>query len=821
LNFVLKFYRLNPDGTFFHHRGGQLTRPQKWGKGPLASAVICAEAQGPVKFDGWDAQGEPVGRPWATPLIQVTAVSEDQTENVYSALLPMIELGALGGEVEDTGLGRINLPGGGKIEPVTAAALSRLGQRITFACQDQALALDTPLPTPSGWTTMGDVATGDVLFGADGAPTRVVQAKPVQHDHKCFEVEFADHTVIVASGGHLWQTRVASSVANPRVRTTEEMFRDGRRFRIPAPGAYELPEVPLPVDPYVLGLWLGDGGTGKPSITVGDQDLDATRAELVRCGWPSKVQRYGPRAASLAFSSGTGYQAANRPEHVKALQGLACYRHKHVPEIYFRASVEQRTALLQGMMDSDGHVTRDGHCTFVGNEQLSRDLQSLLRTLGQVVQRVWRARPEDRTGGIWKVNFKPRGDLVPFRLPRKVQFVCQSQRGAGWVSIIDIRRIASVPVRCVEVNAADHLFLAGKAGHVTHNTESWFQSNGGRKLADNQRRNLAGMGGRWLSTPNAWDPTEESVAQYASEHEREGVYHDDVEPAEGLSIRNKAERRRALREAYGDAVKGTRDGKGRGVKPWINLDRIDAEIDALLPRDPAQAERFFLNRKNAAGAKAFPGARWDELADESYFPEPESLIVIGVDGARYVDALAIVATEIYKGFQWPLGIWERPLDALHDYEHPFAEVDAAMKDAFERFDVWRAYIDPQYIDYLVETWEGRWSKERIFAWPTNRLRPACWMVRNYTDAISSGDLSHIGDETFTRHVKNAVRRKQNVYDDERRQMYSIAKDRPDSPNKIDGAMAGALSWEARGDAIAANAQPRRKRSVYEDYYATA
>jgi hypothetical protein len=138
LNFILKFYRLDPDtGTFVYHRGGQLTRPQKWGKGPLASAVICAEAQGPVKFDGWDAQGEPVGRPWATPLIQVTAVSEDQTENVYSALLPMIELGALGGEVEDTGLGRINLPGGGKIEPVTAAALSRLGQRITFACQDQ------------------------------------------------------------------------------------------------------------------------------------------------------------------------------------------------------------------------------------------------------------------------------------------------------------------------------------------------------------------------------------------------------------------------------------------------------------------------------------------------------------------------------------------------------------------------------------------------------------------------------------------------------------------------------------------------------------
>src|SRR5690606_15019801 len=104
LNFLLHFYRLNEDGGFHFWRGGQLVRPQKWGKGPLSSAIICAEAQGPVKFDGWDAYGEPVGRPWATPLIQVTAVSEDQTDNVYSALLPMIELGALHGEVTDTGL---------------------------------------------------------------------------------------------------------------------------------------------------------------------------------------------------------------------------------------------------------------------------------------------------------------------------------------------------------------------------------------------------------------------------------------------------------------------------------------------------------------------------------------------------------------------------------------------------------------------------------------------------------------------------------------------------------------------------------------------
>jgi hypothetical protein len=478
LHFLHHFYRLIPGtGEFFYGRGAQLVRPQKWGKGPLSAALICAEAQGPVLFDGWDAAGEPVGKPWSTPLIQVTAISEDQADNVYSALLPMIELGALHGEVEDTGLGRINLPGGGKIEPVTASGRSRLGQRVTFINQDQ--------------------------------------------------------------------------------------------------------------------------------------------------------------------------------------------------------------------------------------------------------------------------------------------------------------------------------------------TESWLATNGGRTLADNQRRNIAGMQGRWLSTCNAWDPIEESVAQYTSEQEHDGVYHDDVDAPESLSIRSKAERRRILRTVYGDSVTGQREGVKGAIKPWINLDRIEAEILALLPRDPAQAERFFCNRKRAAEAAAFDGTVWDSLADPKYVSDG-TFIVIGVDGARFRDALAIVATEIETGYQWPLGIWERPPNAPDDYEHPFDEVDGVMQEAFkQRFKVWRAYCDPQYIDHLVNKWAGDFGEKRVVEWFTNRPRQIAWAVRNFSAAIAGGDLSHDGDHDFARHIKNAVRRKSNAKDDEGRPMYEISKDRPDSPRKMDAAMAAVLSWEARGDAIAANARPPR------------
>lgn len=140
--FLVCHYRLKPNATqkrwrsAFAYRRSQLVRPQKWGKGPFLAAMICAEAMADVRFAGWDADGEPVGRPWPTPWIQVTATSEDQTANVWRALVPMIQLGPLADEIPDTGATRINVGADGLIEPVTNSG-ARLGQRITFAPQDE------------------------------------------------------------------------------------------------------------------------------------------------------------------------------------------------------------------------------------------------------------------------------------------------------------------------------------------------------------------------------------------------------------------------------------------------------------------------------------------------------------------------------------------------------------------------------------------------------------------------------------------------------------------------------------------------------------
>lgn len=137
--FLLKFYRLYehaepypaPDGL--RYTGAQFRRSQKFGKDPLGAAVILAEALGPSRFDGWDAYGEPVGKPYPSPLIACLGTSEDQTDNTWRPLLSMIRLGPLADLPNmDAGQTRIDLPGGGRIEPVTTSAKARLGAQLTF-----------------------------------------------------------------------------------------------------------------------------------------------------------------------------------------------------------------------------------------------------------------------------------------------------------------------------------------------------------------------------------------------------------------------------------------------------------------------------------------------------------------------------------------------------------------------------------------------------------------------------------------------------------------------------------------------------------------
>lgn len=202
--FYVNHYRIKPTASLgnraavgapaFWYRRSQVVMPQKAGKGPLTASQCCLEAVGPALFAGWASggevwdcrdhdcgcgwiyeyePGEPMGAAWPTPLIQITAFSEEQTDNIYAALKPMIERGPLTDVIPRVGEEFIRLPGGGKIDTVTSNNQSRLGQRVTFVPQDE-VGLWLPMSKDGKGGNMVKVANTQ-RRGASGMSGRVVE----------------------------------------------------------------------------------------------------------------------------------------------------------------------------------------------------------------------------------------------------------------------------------------------------------------------------------------------------------------------------------------------------------------------------------------------------------------------------------------------------------------------------------------------------------------------------------------------------------------------------------------------------------------------
>lgn len=137
---IVRWYQVDSRTGRFPYRRGAVRRVKGWGKSPLLAAWAIGEFVGPVLFDGWDADGRPVGKPWVTPWIQVAACSEDQTGNTYSALYAMLA-GSPALDEFGIDLGRtkafLSARPGCVVEPVTASAGSREGQPISAAVLDE------------------------------------------------------------------------------------------------------------------------------------------------------------------------------------------------------------------------------------------------------------------------------------------------------------------------------------------------------------------------------------------------------------------------------------------------------------------------------------------------------------------------------------------------------------------------------------------------------------------------------------------------------------------------------------------------------------
>jgi hypothetical protein len=248
------------------------------------------------------------------------------------------------------------------------------------------------------------------------------------------------------------------------------------------------------------------------------------------------------------------------------------------------------------------------------------------------------------------------------------------------------------------------------------------------------------------------------------------------------------------------------------VAEWSDIDGIIEQW-----RDPTAdrtyLERVWLNRLVRSADRAFDAEQWRAIVEPQEVPDG-ALITLGFDGSRYNDATGIVATDIASGYQWVVGVWEKPF-GIGEWEVPVSEVEAAVAEAFGRYDVWRMYADPPYWETWVAKWAGDFGAERVMEWWTNRTKAMAYAIKSFANAITSGELTHDGNPAYARHIGNAVRRVLTLRDDTGQNLWTMYKERPDSPHKIDLAVCGVLSWEARCDAIAAGIITHG-RSKYED-----
>lgn len=361
------------------------------------------------------------------------------------------------------------------------------------------------------------------------------------------------------------------------------------------------------------------------------------------------------------------------------------------------------------------------------------------------------------------------------------------------------------------VTSNDLSRLGAPSTHVAQTEVGLWTTPKMRRVASAQHRNVAGIGGRASMESNAWDPAQRSVAQIEFESKATDLFRYFVRPPKGLKYTVKADRRKIHRAVYPQEVLRQHGGH-------TDLDSIEAEAAAAIEHNPAEAFRFFGNGLETGQGRAFDLEVWKSRArTQPWVPRAGELIVIGFDGSRRRDHSSAIATHVESGYQWPLGIW-RPED--HGGEIPGDIVTAVLEDAFDTWVVWRLYGDPPYWEDTLAAWAGRWGKERVIEWWTNRNKPMAYAYRSWSEAQVTGAMSHCaaGDEhcaLFTEHVGNAFRRETGSRDAEGA-LWVAEKEEKNSEHKIDSCPAAALSWEARNDAIAAGAlNVPDETSIYE------
>jgi phage terminase large subunit-like protein len=349
--------------------------------------------------------------------------------------------------------------------------------------------ITTPVPTPNGWKTMADLQVGDQVFGEDGKPTTITWVSPIFHN-PCYQLTFSTGETVIAGQDHQWLTHTHANrksagrsinPSQPTVKTTKELFETQRYLEhesnhsIIVSKSLQYSTKQLPIDPYVLGCWLGDGQSNTGAIECADQQI------LDEIG---KVYSVNLTISSVGKSKSSRYRIGNLLDQMlngtphkigeltKLLQENNLINNKHIPAIYLHSNIEQRMSLLQGLMDTDGSCDKRGVLEFRNtNKLLTEQTYELILSLGikatmhQNESWLYDKRCADRYR-IYSQTDKP-----VFRLDRKRSNQRTPQNDCCRY-ITKIERVPTVPTKCISVDNASHLYLITKSCIPTHNSHA-------------------------------------------------------------------------------------------------------------------------------------------------------------------------------------------------------------------------------------------------------------------------------------------------------------------------------------------------------------
>lgn len=320
----------------------------------------------------------------------------------------------------------------------------------------KALAFGSLVPTRHGMVKIEDLQPGDSVIGSDGKPTQVL-AKRVWRDRPRYRVTTDDGHSVVVDANHEWEVRLDRKRKAFTIRTTEWL---ANRTNPRKPLVRMVKTVGewnylLPVAPYTLGVWLGDGTSSDGSVTLNADDAEQFVRHIEADGYEMRKQ---------AKHLGWGVLGL-----VKQLRAADLLNNKHIPEEYFGANHYQRLALLQGLIDTDGYVAPHGQVEFCStNERLARDTARLVHSLG-VKASVCEGRATvdgKDCGPKYRVMFYMDSCA---RIDRKRANTKDGTKQPG--RYLSFEKVENGDTCCIEVAAEDHLYLCSDAYILTHNSQ--------------------------------------------------------------------------------------------------------------------------------------------------------------------------------------------------------------------------------------------------------------------------------------------------------------------------------------------------------------